>query len=317
MSSKSPVNPAIEIDDLSVAYRDRIALDGLSMRVEPGEWVALLGPNGSGKSTLFRILATQARPSSGRASILAHDVHRDAHRVRRSIGVVFQSPALDPMLTARENLTHHGRLFDILSRSELSDRVSHALHQIGLSQRAEDRVHTFSGGMKRRLEIAKAMLPAPPVLLLDEPDTGLDPDARAWLRQTLRELADVNGTTILLTTHQMDTADAAHRVALLRQGRLIAFDSVERLKQRVAPRQIVVRTDDARRSLEMLTRSTAIRGRIESDQLLVIEQGDANPSDLDLVARIVNTLGASVRALTLRAATLDDVYFALSGERVE
>jgi ABC-2 type transport system ATP-binding protein len=224
----------IDVQDLTHRYaprrRDsaadpqgRLALDRVSFHVPRGTLTALLGPNGSGKSTLFRVLSTLTAPTAGSARIDGLDVVRDRSSVRARIGVVFQNPSLDKQLTARENLAYHGRLFG-LSGGELRARIDAALAEVDLGDRSNDRTGAFSGGMRRRVEIAKALLTRPAVLLLDEPSTGLDPGARLSLRTTLAKLRAA-GMTILLTTHVLDEAESADQVVLLDEGKMVALDT--------------------------------------------------------------------------------------------
>ena len=191
-------------------------------QVAPGEIFALLGPNGGGKSTLFRIVATLLIPSAGTVRVLGHDVRTHSADVRRALGVVFQAPAIDPMLTVGENLQCHGLLYGIRGR-ELRERASEVLAAVGLQDRAADRAGTLSGGQQRRVELAKALLTRPRALVLDEASTGLDPRARLDLWDQLATLRERHGTTIVLTTHLMDEAARCDRVAILDEGRLIAM----------------------------------------------------------------------------------------------
>jgi len=211
---------------------ERMALDQVSFTVQPREFFALLGPNGGGKSTLFHILSTFFTPTSGRALIFGNDVALDAESVRRRIGVVFQSPALDPVLTVEENLIHQGHLYG-LRGADLRLRLRELTTRFGVADRLKDSVKTLSGGLKRRVELAKGLLSRPELLLLDEPSTGLDPAARLNLRQTLKELSRQDGLTVLLTTHFMEEAEACDRVAILDQGRLVALGTPAELKAAV------------------------------------------------------------------------------------
>ena len=206
--------PAVSVEGLTHRYGDREALRGVSFAVPPGEIFGLLGPNGGGKTTLFRILSTALVPTSGQARIFGQDVIAQPALVRQQIGIVFQSPSLDKKLTAAENLRHHGHLYGLRGRV-LRARTDEMLARVGLSDRAGDRVERLSGGLQRRVELAKGLLPQPRMLLMDEPSTGLDPGARRDLWDYLTQLRDRDGLTILLTTHLMDEADRCDRVAIL------------------------------------------------------------------------------------------------------
>src|SRR5258706_9841424 len=206
-------DPIVHVDHLTHAYGDRTALTDLSLSINPGEIFGFLGPNGSGKTTLFRILSTLLAPQKGRVMLLGLEVTRNRPEIRRQIGVVFQSPSLDKQLTAAENLRHQGHLYG-LAGADLESRIDEMLARVGLSERPRDYVSTFSGGMRRRVELAKGLLHRPRILLLDEPSTGLDPGARLDLWQYLREIRDQEGVTILLTTHLMDEAEHCSRLAI-------------------------------------------------------------------------------------------------------
>jgi ABC-2 type transport system ATP-binding protein len=234
--------PALEVEGLRHRYGERVALDGVSLTVARGEIVALLGPNGGGKSTLFRILSTLQRPESGVARVLGHDVVAEPDAVRRHLGVVFQHPSVDGKLTVEENLVHHGYLYGLSGRT-LRERAERALRRIGLWERRRDRVERLSGGLQRRTELAKVLLPAVELLLLDEPSTGLDPGARREFLASLRELRETDGITVVLTTHDMEEADRCDRVGILDQGKLVALGTPAALKARVGGDVLVLRTE--------------------------------------------------------------------------
>jgi ABC-2 type transport system ATP-binding protein len=231
----------VSTEDLLHSYGTRTALANLTFTVERGEIFGVLGPNGGGKSTLFRILCTVMQPSSGRAQIAGFDVVVQPAQVRRRIGVVFQSQSLDKKLTPKENLHHQGHLYGI-SGQELRKRVDDVLKRLGLSERRDDLVRSLSGGLQRRVEIAKALLHGPEVIIMDEPSTGLDPGARRELWQYLEDLQR-GGTTILLTTHILEEADRCHRLLLLHEGRKVAEDSPTELKSRVGGDVVVLEAE--------------------------------------------------------------------------
>ena len=209
---------AVEVEDLRRSYGSREALAGLSFDVRRGELFALLGPNGGGKSTLFKILTTLLPPSAGTARVCGHDVRTAQREVRRHIGVVFQHPSVDGKLTIEENLRHHGHLYG-LSGAPLKARITELLDRFGLVDRKDELVERLSGGLARRAELAKGLLPRPTVLLLDEPSTGLDPGARRDLLQYLRRLRDDDGMTVVLTTHYLEEAERCDRVGVIDRGR--------------------------------------------------------------------------------------------------
>lgn len=221
-------SPAIQVSRLTYHYGRRQALDDLSLSVAQGEIFAFLGPNGGGKTTLFRIISTLIAPTSGTVEVFGIDVVKHPAEARKQLAVVFQSPAIDPWLTVLENLRHHGYLYG-LSGAPLARGIERALERFGLTPRAGDRVGTLSGGLRRRVELAKALLPEPPLLVLDEPSSGLDPTARRELLQELRRLRDDEGTTIVLTTHMMEEAAVSDRVGILHEGLLVAIGAPDDL----------------------------------------------------------------------------------------
>ena len=235
----------IAVQNLTHRYGDRVALSAVSFEVRKGEIFGLLGPNGGGKSTLFRILSTMMVPTEGRAEIAGHDVARDPAAVRRTVGVVFQTQSLDKALTVEENLRAQGHLHG-LSGAVLRDRMENAMQRLGLEDRRKDLVDTLSGGLRRRVEIAKALLHKPQVLLMDEASTGLDPAARRELSHHIESLRDHEGVTILLTTHILEEADRCDRLVLLHQGKIVAQGSPGELRSRIGGDVVVLETTDAR-----------------------------------------------------------------------
>ena len=234
----------IAVQNLTHRYGDRVALSGVSFEVKKGEIFGLLGPNGGGKSSLFRILSTMMVPSEGRAEIAGHDVARDPAAVRRAVGVVFQTQSLDKALTVEENLRAQGHLHG-LSGATLRDRMESAMERLGLTDRRKDLVDTLSGGLRRRVEIAKALLHKPQVLLMDEASTGLDPAARRDLSNHIESLRTHEGVTILLTTHMLAEADRCDRLVLLHQGKIVAQGSPAELRSRIGGDVVVLETTDA------------------------------------------------------------------------
>jgi ABC-2 type transport system ATP-binding protein len=223
---------ALTTNRLTHRYGDRVALDQVCLRVNAREIFGLLVPNGGGKTTLFRILSTLVRPTAGSASILGLDLARDTGAIRRRLGVVFQAPSLDKKLTVRENLAHQGHLYGLSGKS-LGERIDHLLLEFNLCDRTRDLVETLSGGLQRRVEIAKCLLHRPEILLLDEPSTGLDPGARIDLWQTLYPLRDQQDVTVLLTTHLMEEAERCDRVAIIDRGKIVAEGAPEELRSAI------------------------------------------------------------------------------------
>jgi len=244
MSAAENAAPALVVSELTHRYGERVALDCVSLQVAPGEIFGLLGPNGGGKTTLFRILSTLVRPTSGGGTIFGLDLLRESAAIRGRIGVVFQAPSLDKKLRVRENLEHQGHLYG-LSGSALRERIDLLLLEFNLRDRAHDLVETLSGGLQRRVEIAKSLLHRPELLLLDEPSTGLDPGARIDLWQTLYRPRDQQNVTVLLTTHLMEEAERCDRIAIIDHGRIVALNSPESLRAEVGGEIISARTKDA------------------------------------------------------------------------
>src|SRR5438270_5204645 len=229
----------ISVQNLVHRYGDRTALNGVSFDVRPAELFGLLGPNGSGKTTLFRILSTLMLPTAGRATILGCDAVQEPARLRRQIGVVFQAQSIDLKLTAYENLWHQGHLYG-LRGATLKKRIEEILSRVGLADRAQELVETFSGGMQRRIELAKGLLHHPGVLLLDEPTTGLDPGARRDLWQYLATLRDEEHVTVIVTTHLMEEAERCDRLAILNEGNLVALGTPAELKREIGGDVILI-----------------------------------------------------------------------------
>ncbi len=231
------------LDGLTHNYGERLALANLSFEVRAGEIFGLLGPNGSGKTTLFRILSTLMTPTGGRASIQGFDVARDPNKVRQQIGIVFQARSVDLKLTVAENLKHQGNLYG-LSGAHLKSRIDDVLGRVGLLDRKGDFVETLSGGMQRRVELAKGLIHSPSILLLDEPSTGLDPGARRDLWQYLETLRDEEGVAILVTTHLMEEAEHCDRLAILNEGKLVALGSPFELKSQIGGDVVLFETQN-------------------------------------------------------------------------
>ena len=301
---------AIEVQNLTFRYGDRTALDDVTFQVAAGEIFGLLGPNGGGKTTLFGILSTLLAPASGVARIFGLDVAREAHAVRRRIGVVFQAASLDGKLTALENLVHQGHLYGLRGRA-LRERAAAALDRVGMSDRARDRVETLSGGMQRRVELAKGLLHAPDLLLLDEPSTGLDPGGRRDLWQYLMHLRESSGVTVLVTTHLLEEAERCHRLGILDHGKLIALDTPDELKRRIGGDVILLGARDP----ESLCREVAQRFSLEATVLdgavrLERERGH------EFIAQLVEAFPGRIDSVSVSKPTLEDVFIHQTGHRL-
>lgn len=299
----------ISIEDLRHRYDDRIALDGVSFQVQAAELFGLLGPNGSGKTTLFRILSTLMIPSGGRALIMGRDAARDPNGLRRQIGVVFQAQSIDVKLTAAENLWHQGHLYG-LSGSTLSKRIDEMLEHVGLADRAKEYAETFSGGMQRRLELAKGLMHHPSVLLLDEPTTGLDPGARRDLWQYLRALREEEQVTVLVTTHLMEEAERCDRLAILNQGKLVALGTPVELKHEIGGDVILLEAGDPDSVAQRIQRrfgmeAAVIGGKVRLEQ----ENGHRFITD------VVEAFPGEIQSISVSKPTLEDVFIHRTGHR--
>jgi len=310
--------PAIQVEELRKRFGEVVALDGLDLSAPEGEVLALLGPNGAGKTTLVRALTTLLIPDSGRAIVLGRDVVADPFGVRREIGLAGQFAAVDEILTGRENLEMVGMLYH-LGRGESARRASEVLERFDLADAADRRTSTYSGGMRRRLDLAATLVGRPRVLFLDEPSTGLDPRSRAQLWEMVRELR-VEGTTILLTTQYLEEADhLAQLIAVIDQGRIVAEGTAHELKERVGRDRLTVRvadparTEDARDALSGLVAEG--RGDVVGDgELSLPISGPDAPAD---AVRALDAVGVGIAGLEIRSPTLDDVFFSLTGRHVE
>jgi len=303
--------PAIELVDVSYNYGERRALDAVSFAIAEREMFALLGPNGGGKTTLFKLISTLAPLQSGDARILGIDLREGTLELRRQLGVVFQHPSVDGKLTVGENLAHHGRLYGI-SGTRLRERVPAMLARLGLDARADDLVETLSGGLRRRVELAKALLHQPQLLILDEPSTGLDPTARREFLNYLADLKQRDGITIVLTTHHMEEAEGCDRIGLLDQGCLVALAPPAELKSRVGGDVVVIQAANP----EALQQKIEQRMRIKItlvDRMLRVER----PRGHEFLRDVVEAFGAEIDSVTFGKPTLEDVFVHLTGKRFE
>ncbi len=304
-----PTDTAIEIEQVVHAYGEHRALDGLSLSISQAEIFALLGPNGSGKTTLFRLLSTLVPVQRGVIRIEGYDVAQDPKAVRRRIGVVFQAASLDRKLTVAENLMHQAHLYG-LSGQRLRERCGAALSRLGVDDRAADLVETLSGGLRRRVELAKGLLHSPRVLLLDEPSTGLDPAARLQMWDYLRQLRDSEGVTIVLTTHLLEEADKADRLAILDHGRPVALGKPSQLRSEIGGDTISVEAEEPQAIAKLLAHEFACDAQVvEGHVRLHLKDG---PKQLSRVAEVC---GPRLQSLTLGRPTLEDVFIARTGHR--
>jgi ABC-2 type transport system ATP-binding protein len=303
----------IHLEGLRHQYGERVALNGVSFDVRRAEIFGLLGPNGSGKTTIFRILSTLMLPTAGRALILGHDVALDPSGVRRQIGVVFQSRSIDVKLTAEENLIHVGHLYGITGAT-LKRRVAEMLERVSLTDRAQEMAETFSGGMQRRLELAKGLLHRPQVLLLDEPSTGLDPGARRDLWQYLQVLRDEEGVSILVTTHLMEEAERCDRLAILSQGNLVGLGTPAQLKSEIGGDVILLDAGPGEAPQKL---ADAINARFQAGAT-VLDDGHVRverEAGHRFVTEVVEAFPGEIEAVSVSKPTLEDVFIRRTGHR--
>lgn len=299
----------VRVEGLTHRYGGRVALHDVSFDVSRGEVFGLLGPNGGGKTTLLTILSTLRVPSDGVARIAGHDVVREPHAVRRRIGVVFQHPGLDLVLTPRENLRHQGHLYGL--RGELlRRRIESGLTRLGVRDRADDPVGALSGGLRRRVEVAKGLLHGPDVVLLDEPTTGFDPGGRRDLWSYLRALADEEGAAVIVATHLMDEAERCDRIAILDRGHVVALDAPDALKREIRGEVIALEAGDAERL------ASAVEERFGVEAIVV--EGTVRierPDGAGFVPRLAEAFPGLIDSITVGKPTLEDVFVHRTGHR--
>jgi len=298
-------------ENLSHQYGARLALSNVDFEVKSGEIFGLLGPNGGGKSTLFRILSTMMVPTGGRAEVAGHDVAREPAAVRRRIGVVFQTQSLDKALTVTENLRSQGHLHG-LSGPALRERMQQVMARLGLADRGHDLVETLSGGLKRRVEIAKGLLHRPVVLLMDEASTGLDPGARRELWQYIEELRSREGVTILLTTHILDEADRCDRLALLHQGRVVAEGTPAHLRSRIGGDVVVLEAADPAALGRQIENRFGLKPSL-MDGVLRVEIANGHR----FITEVVEAFPGVIDSVGLHKPTLEDVFVRETGALIE
>ncbi|HNY33435.1 MAG TPA: ATP-binding cassette domain-containing protein [Methanothrix soehngenii] len=309
---------AIETWEISKRYGSVAAVDAISLCIEPGEIFGLLGPNGAGKTTLIKILTTMTEPSGGQARVWGYDVIGQASSVRMNIGVVFQDITLDDRLTGRENLDLHGRLYGLDGRAR-KKRIEEVLALVEMADRAYAVVRTYSGGMMRRLEIARGFMHRPNVLFLDEPTLGLDPQTRARIWEYIKRLADEEGVTVVLTTHYMEEADhLCHRIGIIDRGRIVALDSPRAMKDRLGGDVITLKLADANdgERLAAVFRDQGLAGIIskrDGELSLAVARGE---EQIPRVLSLASAAGIAVHSVSLHRPTLDDVFLHHTGRAI-
>jgi ABC-2 type transport system ATP-binding protein len=306
--SSSP--PAIDVRDLTKSFGDVEAVRGVSFTVTPGEVFGFLGPNGAGKSTTINMLCTLVTPTTGSAYVAGYDVTRERDDVRRHIGLVFQDPTLDGYLTAEQNLRLHAELYGI-DRAAIPARMRQMLEMVDLWERRDAPVLTFSGGMRRRLEIARGLMHSPRVLFLDEPTIGLDPQTRSSIWRYIRALQQTEETTIFMTTHYMDEAEFCDRIAIMDRGEIVVLDTPEALKAAVGADRVMIRTTDDEGALVALEERFEIEATVaEGAVTFFVPSGEA------FVPRLFAELGVPITAVNVSRPTLDDVFMNYTGSTI-
>jgi ABC-2 type transport system ATP-binding protein len=302
--------PVVRVEELARSFGEVEAVRGVSFEVESGEIFGFLGPNGAGKSTTIKMLCTLLRPTSGRAEVVGYDVQEAPGAVRSQIGLVFQESTLDEYLTAEQNLKYHAMIYHV-PRREREDRIRAVLDLVGLGDRASDPVRSFSGGMRRRLEIARGLLHAPRVLFLDEPTVGLDPQTRRSIWEHVRSLRELHGTTIFMTTHYMDEAENADQVAIIDEGEIAAMGSPESLRQGIGDELITLSTGDNDAAVHELRDLCGIEAQTRNGNLSF----SAADADATLPA-VIKSLTVPVHSMDVRRPTLEDVFIQLTGRAI-
>ena len=300
----------ITVENITKKFGDITAVDGVSFNIEEGTIFGFLGPNGAGKTTTINILCTLMMPTSGRAFIAGHDCMAFPQEVRKKIGIVFQDNTLDKELTAYENLLFHSYLYSV-PKNKRKEMIADALNFVGLYDRKDDQVKKFSGGMKRRLEVARAIVHQPKVLFLDEPTLGLDPQSRSNLWEFISELPKKQGATIFMTTHYMEEAEICNNIAIIDKGKIIAQGSPEELKKMVGGDVIYLKTTDNSKAVDMLKTNLDLNAEEREGEIFIsVSKGDA------CIPKLIQALADMVISVRLQRPTLNDVFLKLTGKTI-
>ncbi|QBD74498.1 ABC transporter ATP-binding protein [Ktedonosporobacter rubrisoli] len=303
----------IDTEKLSRSFGEIQAVKGIDLHVERGETFGFLGPNGAGKSTTIKMLCTLLRPSSGRAVINGFDIEREAANVRRSIGIVFQDPTLDEYLSAEQNLYYHCMIYHT-PRNTRQQRINDLLKLVGLEDRRKDPVKTFSGGMKRRLEVARGLLHEPQTLFLDEPTVGLDPQTRRSVWAHVLRLRQSTGLTIFMTTHYMDEAEYCDRIAIMDHGRIVALDTPEALKRMVGQDVVRLTTNETERAVAEI--SSWLNRPVRREEESICVEGEDGQALAAALIRKLTLADIEVNNVSVQAPTLEDVFVHLTGRAI-
>jgi ABC-2 type transport system ATP-binding protein len=301
---------AVAVHDLRKNYGEIEAVAGVTFDVHRGETFGFLGPNGAGKSTTIKMLCTLVRPTGGSATVAGFDIVRSRDDVRRNIGLVFQDTTVDGYLTGDRNLRFHAELYGV-PRSQVNDRIRAVMEMVGLWDRKDNRVQTYSGGMMRRLEIARGLLHSPRVLFLDEPTVGLDPQTRSSIWEYIEELKRSEDITIFLTTHYMDEAEHCDRIAIIDNGKIVVVDTPEALKASVGKDRVQIRTDDDQAAIARLREVFDVEAAIHDGAVTFAVTGGEQ-----FVPRLFAELGMPIRSVNVSRPTLDDVFMSYTGKTI-
>ncbi len=300
----------IEVRNLSKEFKELKAVHDINFTIEEGEIFGFLGPNGAGKSTTINMLCTMLKPSSGEVYVNGYSISREKDQVRKSIGIIFQENTLDEKLTAKENLMLHCRFYHV-PKEKREDRIQQVLEIVDLVDKQEKMVETFSGGMKRRLEIARGLLHYPKVLFLDEPTVGLDPQTRAHIWEYILKLKEQEGITMFLTTHYLDEAEISDRIAIMDHGKIIAIDTPAALKKQVGGDIIEIKTTNNTKAMEEI-QAMNVENIQEKGDLLQIKVLDSD----EFISDFIKKLETPIRSLDIRKPTLNDVFLTFTGREI-
>jgi ABC-2 type transport system ATP-binding protein len=309
-NGRGTTEPAIVVRELRKTFGEVEAVRGVDFEVATGEVFGFLGPNGAGKTTTINMLCTLMKPTAGVATVAGHDVVSERDDVRRNIGLVFQDPTLDNYLTAVQNLRLHAELYG-LQRDVVAPRMEQVLEMVGLWERRNVPVGTFSGGMRRRLEIARGMMHSPRVLFLDEPTIGLDPQTRRSIWSYIAELKEREEITIFMTTHYMDEAEWCNRIAIMDHGEIVALDAPDELKAGVGKDRVTIQTDDDQAAIAALKERFDIEAGMAEGQVTF-----GVPGGEQFVPRLFAELGVPIQGVSVSRPTLDDVFMSFTGTTI-
>ncbi|MEV0995191.1 ATP-binding cassette domain-containing protein [Nonomuraea sp. NPDC050202] len=305
-----PADAAVSVRGLRKAYGKVEAVKGVDFEVRPGEVFGFLGPNGAGKTTTISMLCTLVNPTGGSATVAGHDVVKERDQVRRNIGLVFQDPTLDGYLSAQQNLRFHAELYGV-PKGAVHDRIRKVMEMVALWDRKDAKVMTFSGGMKRRLEIARGLLHSPRVLFLDEPTVGLDPQTRSAIWGYINQLRLMEDITIFMTTHYMDEAEYCDRIAIIDHGRVVVIDSPEALKAGVGKDRVQIQTPDDPAAIEALRERFGLEAAVhEGAVTFAVASGE------QFVPRLFAELGIPIKSVSVSRPSLDDVFMSYTGSTI-